>query len=156
MTRRSDFRVRASFPAGSSPRVALDYFCSCFKTFPHKHVCTSASHRFDFHVLACFSNYFLPHLVFVSPPLLIYWRMLSQSSLLTTCRPRQVCWWRRFTQAQWYKVTAAENSPEVHEEMILTERSVKLSHMTPSHLTFASSVFLLPHAAQQVRTVTLF
>lgn len=63
------------------------------------------SHRFDFHVLACFSNYFLPHSVFISPPLLIYWRMLSQRSLLTTCRLRQVCWWRRFTQAQWYNVT---------------------------------------------------
>lgn len=65
--------------------VLLWIISARFKTlmetpFPHKHFCTSASHRFDFHVLACFSNYFLPHSVFVSPPLLIYWRMLSQSS----------------------------------------------------------------------------
>lgn len=112
-------------------------------------------HRFDFHVLACFSNYFFS----------IFSVHLSSTidlmkDTFTTCRTRQACWWRRSTQAQWYKVTstAVENSPEVHEEMILTERSVKLSHMTPSHLIFASSVFLLPHAAQQVliQTVTLF
>lgn len=145
--------------SGSCPRAPLDYFCTCFKTFDGSPVRATFPTNTSAQIWLSRSRLFLK--LFFS----IFSVHLSSTidlmkDTFTTCRTRQACWWRRSTQAQWYKVTstAVENSPEVHEEMILTERSVKLSHMTPSHLIFASSVFLLPHAAQQVwiQTVTLF
>lgn len=58
--------------------VLLWIISARFKTlmeipFPHKHFCFTQ-------IWLSRSRLFLPHSVFVSPPLLSYWRMLSQSS----------------------------------------------------------------------------
>lgn len=129
MTQRSDFRVTASFPSGSCPRAPLDYFCTCFKTFDGSPVRTTFPTNTSAQIWLSRSRLFLK--LFFS----IFSVHLSSTidlmkDTFTTCRTRQACWWRRSTQAQWYKVTstAVENSPEVHEEMILTEISQTKSH----------------------------